>query len=249
MTTELYHCFKPGDIHITPGMSNLKKDLVDLIDGGKKLILLYGPEGTAKSSLAQYVGKIKNLNTMLVNCAAVWEFDKPRMGLKQIMTDSDSYDLIILDEIDAFSIDRKNKKMQNDELYPMVLMCMNFLSRLKSANKIVIATTNCRSLLDGAVKRRLEKMFVCLLDYEDRESLLLEYYETKKKPNHLHKVVELCEGYEADKMFRFLERVDTSTKGKGFPRLEVFKEARAIVKPTMTKDEIDNYKKEHEKDG
>jgi len=158
-------------------------------NGGKivpsKGILYYGAPGTGKTSLAKAVAAENNMEIFIITPSLVMGEDGARKALemfdlsKKASRVSGNPTILLIDEIDAIAQTRSSSSTSR-----VLVMLLNELDKLVPAdNVIVIATTNRREALDGAIIRsgRLDQSVeVGLPNAEDRAKILNIYVKNLK---------------------------------------------------------------------
>lgn len=173
-------------------------------------ILLYGPAGTGKTSLARAIAG--EVNAAFFSASGS-EFIEMYVGVgparvRKLFTDaqaalaSGQYQkaIIFIDEIDA--IGGKRTQESNSEYRNTLNELLNQLDGFnKNTNIFVIAATNHIQALDPALKRpgRFDRLIkIDLPNREDRESILRLYLNKTR-----HEVTDECIGIIAEKTVRF----------------------------------------------
>lgn len=138
-------------------------------------ILLYGPPGTGKTTLWWYIA---NKIGLPINYVKISDIISPRLGetLKNIdnLFAWSSWDIIYLDEFDAFSKDRKD----NNDIWELKRTVNSFIQTLDYCpdNKIVIVATNLIEYIDPAILRRFKfRVLVNYLDDKDKQEFVEHY--------------------------------------------------------------------------
>lgn len=128
-------------------------------------ILMYGEPGTGKTSLAYEIANEAleeyGIESYKISMSELIESDLGKTtnnmskAINEIKTLSQEYGaIIILDEIDRVSVDRKNKN-EISELKRALLELLDFLDNIRLDHKtLVVGITNYLDLLDPAMIRR-----------------------------------------------------------------------------------------------
>lgn len=140
-------------------------------------ILLYGPSGTGKSSVADMLAKQTKRDILQVDLSAIrskWYGDSEK-NIKQIFTEyeakckiSDNIPILLLNECDALLGKRNNA---GEDRHDFTEACMtNILLEFFEKNQgIIIGITNLESNLDPAFMRRFTMKY--LIDKPDKKAV------------------------------------------------------------------------------
>lgn len=146
-----------------------KNDKQFYIDHGltyKTGILLYGPSGTGKSSIAKCIASELNMNIMIVNLAV------PSQTLSSHLNEIKGGCVILIEDIDCImNIDRDNENNNDVDAVKRekLQILLNFLDGIKSPNNVIfVATTNHIEDLDEALIRAGRFDLQIHVDYFDR---------------------------------------------------------------------------------
>lgn len=140
-------------------------------------LLLYGPPGSGKTSLASYVSYQTGLPLITAKLDSIVSslLGNTAKNIRKLFDYADSQPCILfLDEFDVLAKDRDD----SNELGELKRVVNSLLQNIDLFNKssILIAATNTPYLLDSAVWRRFDtKVELKLPDYSIRKKLIKEY--------------------------------------------------------------------------
>jgi len=220
-----------------------------------KGILLYGPPGTGKTLLAKAVAKESEANFIHVkgpSLLSMW-VGKSEEGMRKIFERARQVSpcIVFFDEIDAIAGRRgSDSNKVTERVLNQMLSEMDGLEDMKDI--LVIAATNRPDLLDTALLRpgRFDKiLLVNAPSAEGREHILKIH--TKEMP--LNKDVKLkdlakeTEGFTGADLEALAREAAMVALRKNMNSKEVkkkhFEEAKKKVRPSVTKQSIEIYKK------
>jgi transitional endoplasmic reticulum ATPase len=218
-------------------------------------VLLYGPPGTGKTLLAKAVAKESEANFIQVkgpSLLSMW-VGKSEEGVRKIFERARQVApcVIFFDEIDSLASKRgyDNGTKVTERVLNQMLAEMDGLEELN--NVIVIGATNRPDMLDSALMRpgRFDRIvYVDVPDEEGRLSILKIH--TKNMPLENVNLIEIAketEGYTgADlealtreaAMLALRENIESKNVGKNH-----FEKAMDKVRPSVSKGDVERYKK------
>lgn len=141
-------------------------------------VLLYGPPGTGKTMLARAIAAEAKCPFIAITLSSLedkWFGESSKLLAAAFSVASKMQPCVLfIDEIDGFM--RKRNELENEATYGMKTEFLQRMDGISSSKKdafIVIACTNCKSLLDPAVLRRLPQQFeVALPDADEVTDIL-----------------------------------------------------------------------------
>ncbi|EOA59040.1 hypothetical protein HMPREF1214_01720 [Bacteroides sp. HPS0048] len=146
------------------------KEFVEVIEHKEKFmalgieihnsLLLYGPPGCGKTSLAKYIAKSIQLPIIIARLDSMISslLGNTSKNIRKLFEFADNKPCILfLDEFDAIA---KNRKDQNEqgELKRVINSLLQNIDDFLANGNILIAATNHQELLDDAIWRRFEKV-------------------------------------------------------------------------------------------
>ncbi len=252
------------------GLNNVKQELIEAVewpmqypDSFKRLgvrpprgILLYGPPGTGKTLLAKAVAKESEANFIQVkgpSLLSMW-VGKSEEGVRKIFERARQVApcVIFFDEIDALASKRgmDSGTKVTERVLNQMLAEMDGLEELHDIT--VIAATNRPDMLDSALLRPGRFDRVLMVPGPDKEGRLgILNIHTKNMPLgkdvKLKEFAEKTEGYVgADlenlvreaAMIALRQNIEVKSVAKKY-----FEEAMKKVRPSVTKKDLETYKK------
>ncbi|MCW1292826.1 MAG: CDC48 family AAA ATPase [Candidatus Parvarchaeota archaeon] len=236
-----------------------------------KGVLLYGPPGTGKTLLARAVAGETEYNFILVKGPEIFSkyVGESERNIREIFDRAKRVapSIIFIDEIDAIAASRDGSE-ENRVESQVVNALLNELDGLEPLkNVIVIAATNRIELIDPAILRagRFDEIvFVPPPSLEERKSILRVYLSkmpVADKENMIEMLAARTEGFvgaDIEKLAKYAalialrRNIDSIEKiNNGEEKIEVKKEdfeaALELVKPSLTKDQVDYYIKQAER--
>lgn len=140
-------------------------------------VLLYGPSGTGKSSIADMLAKQTKRDILQVDLSAIrskWYGDSEK-NIKQIFVEyeakckvNDSIPILLLNECDAL-LGRRNTSQQDRHDFTEACMTNILLEFFEKNRGIIIGITNLESNLDPAFMRRFTMKY--LIDKPNRKAV------------------------------------------------------------------------------
>ncbi len=226
-----------------------------------KGVLLYGPPGTGKTLLAKAVANESEANFLYIKGPEIFskyvgESEKKiRAIFKKAKQVAPS--IIFIDEIDAIA--PKRGLMVNDNpvferVVNQMLTEMDGLEGLEGV--VVIGATNRAEMIDPALMRsgRFDRhIFIPAPDKKARLSILKVHTRNMPlaKDVDLKKIAEKTEGYVGADLEALCREAAITALREDINANEVsmkhFEEAMKKVRPSMTKEEIERFKKKMEK--
>ncbi|NOZ81304.1 MAG: CDC48 family AAA ATPase [DPANN group archaeon] len=220
-----------------------------------KGILLYGPPGTGKTLLAKAVANESEANFILVKgpeLISKWVGESEK-GIRKIFDKARqaSPAIVFFDEIDSIAA-RRGMEGDNRVGERVVNQLLTEMDGLTEMNDIVVlAATNRPDILDTALLRpgRFDRIIMCTVPDAVARKKIFDIH-TKKMPLDndvdLMKLAEITEGYvgaDIEGMTReaAIMALRDDIKAKKISKKH-FDKAREIVKPSVSKDIIENYK-------
>ena len=222
-------------------------------------ILLYGPPGTGKTLLAKAVAKESEANFIQVkgpSLLSMW-VGKSEEGMRKIFERARQVApcIIFFDEIDSLAGKRggvaEGGGKVTERVLNQMLAEMDGLEDLKDI--LVIGATNRPDMLDSALLRpgRFDKiLLVNAPDNKGRENILrihMEKMPVENKEKIIKEFSKLTEGYTGADLESFVREAAMIALRKDIYSEEVkkenFEEALTKVKPSVTKQTIDVYKR------
>ncbi|MDH5404612.1 MAG: AAA family ATPase [Candidatus Heimdallarchaeota archaeon] len=185
-------------------------------------ILLYGPPGNGKTTIAKAIATAVNAHFLYVNSSELIGSTKNEKSLSQIFEVAYEVEptVIFFDEVDSILLSRKDASTEVSALVNEFLVSMDGVG--SSPNTLVIAATNFADRIDEAALRpgRLQlKIFIAPPNLKEREdvfsdlttklkleeSLKMEYLAQKTNPNDeghfnfadLHQIVRDASAFAA----------------------------------------------------
>ncbi|MEK6872222.1 MAG: CDC48 family AAA ATPase [Nanoarchaeota archaeon] len=221
-----------------------------------KGILLYGPPGTGKTLLAKAVAKESEANFIQIkgpSLLSMW-VGKSEEGVRKIFNRARQVSpcIIFFDEIDSLAGKRgyDNGTKVTERVLNQLLAEMDGIEDL--SNVIVIGATNRPDMLDSALLRpgRFDRiLLVGVPDKEGRENIFKIHTKTVPLAEdvNIKKLIEHTEGYggaDVESLVReaamLALREDIESK---FVKMKHFEEALKKVGPSITKADMDRYRK------
>ena len=226
-----------------------------------KGVLLYGPPGTGKTLLAKAVANESEANFLYIKGPEIFskyvgESEKKiRAIFKKAKQVAPS--IIFIDEIDAIA-PRRGLMMNENPVFERVvnqmLTEMDGLEGLEGV--VVIGATNRAEMIDPALMRsgRFDRhIFIPAPDKKARLEILKVHTRNMPlaKDVDLEKIAEKTEGYVGADLEALCREAAINALRKDINAKEVtmehFEEAMKKVRPSMTKEEIEKFKKRMEK--
>jgi transitional endoplasmic reticulum ATPase len=224
-------------------------------------ILLYGPPGTGKTLLAKAVAKESEANFIQVkgpSLLSMWVGESEK-GVRKIFERARQVApcIIFFDEIDSLA-GRRGAGMDGgskvaDHVLNQLLAEMDGLE--ENADIVIIGATNRPDILDPAILRPGRFDRILLVGVGDKKSRL-ETLKIHTKTMPLAKDVDLIdlsektEGYVGSDMEGLCREAAMLALRKDIRadkvKLEHFEEAMAKVRPSVTKHDVEKYKKVEE---
>ncbi len=256
------------------GLDNIKEDLKEAVEWPMKYadsftrmgikpprgILLYGPPGTGKTLLAKAVAKESEANFIQVkgpSLLSMW-VGKSEEGMRKIFERARQVApcIIFFDEIDSLAGRRGNESgtKVTERVLNQMLAEMDGLESLKDV--LVVGATNRPDMLDSALLRpgRFDKiLLVNAPDEKGRENILKIHtgnMPVQDKEKVVKEFAKKTEGYTGADLESFVREAAMIALRKDIGSKEVlredFEKALDKVKPSVTKQTIDVYKKVEE---
>jgi len=252
------------------GLDSIKRDLKEAVewpmkypDSFKRMgirpskgILLYGPPGTGKTLLAKAVAKESEANFIQIkgpSLLSMW-VGKSEEGIRKIFEKARqvSPSIIFFDEIDSIAGRRGGNHGQNatDRVLNQILAEMDGLDNMKDV--LVIAATNRPDMLDTALLRpgRFDKILLVNTPEEKGRKMILDIH-TKGMP--LAKEVKTSDlakdtigftGADLEALTREAAMVALrENMNSEVVKKKDFEKAREKIKPSVTRQSIETYKK------
>jgi transitional endoplasmic reticulum ATPase len=251
------------------GLDRIKEDLQEAVewpmkypDSFKRMgirpsrgVLLYGPPGTGKTLLAKAVAKESEANFIQVkgpSLLSMW-VGKSEEGVRKIFEKARQVSpcIIFFDELDSIAGRRgSDQNKVTERVLNQMLSEMDGLDDMKDV--LVIAATNRPDMLDTALLRpgRFDKiLLVNAPTVEGRENILKIH--TKEMPLvkgiSLKELAKETEGFTGADLEAFAREAAMIALRKNIDAVEVtkvnFEEALKKIKPSVTKQSIETYKK------
>ncbi len=221
-------------------------------------ILLYGPPGTGKTLLAKAVAKESEANFIQVkgpSLLSMW-VGKSEEGMRKVFERARQVSpcIIFFDEIDALAGKRGyDSNKVTERVLNQMLAEMDGLEDIKEI--LVIAATNRPDMLDPALLRpgRFDKILLVNAPTEDGREIILKIH-TKNMPlgkdvkiKDLAKETDGYTGADLEALAREAAMVALrESMNANEVRKKHFDEAMKKVRPSVTKQSIDVYKKMEE---
>jgi transitional endoplasmic reticulum ATPase len=220
-----------------------------------KGILLYGPPGTGKTLLAKAVAKESEANFIQVkgpSLLSMW-VGKSEEGMRKIFERARQVSpcIIFFDEIDALAGKRGfDTNKVTERVLNQMLAEMDGLEDIKEI--LVIAATNRPDMLDTALLRpgRFDKILLVNAPEEDGRETILKIHTRNMPLGKDVKIKELAketEGYTGADLEALVREAAMVALRESMNAGEVskkhFDEAEKKVKPSVTKQSIEIYKK------
>jgi len=150
-------------------LENRKQDILSAYNlKPRSNLLLCGPPGCGKTLTAKVIASVLGLPLIYVNLSAVFSsyLGETAANLKLIFDYIEGGQWVVLfDEFDALGKDR-NAANEHGEIKRVVNSLLQLIDSVNS-NSVFIAATNHASMLDSAIWRRFDEVF--LLDKPNRE--------------------------------------------------------------------------------
>ncbi len=219
-------------------------------------ILLYGPPGTGKTLLAKAVAKESEANFILVNGPSLlskWVGESEK-AVREIFRKArqTAPTILFFDEIDAL-VPRRSSSSDSHVQERIVNQMLTEMDGLESLNDVVIiGATNRPDIIDPALLRqgRFDRVILTPAPDEESRNTIFKIY-TKDMP--IDKDVDLAslakktQGYAGSDIEGVcreaaLIALRSDIKSKEVA-MEHFKEALSVVKPSISKDVEEAYKK------
>lgn len=157
----------------------------ELISNGldvKNSLLLFGPPGCGKTTIAQYIAKELNVPLVVIKLDSIISsyLGNTSKNLTKVFSSVKNKNCVLfLDEFDAIAKARDDKQ-ELGELKRIVNSLLQNIDKYIT-NGILIAATNHEKLLDKAIWRRFtDKIHIDILDDNDRFNLLKFYFDNYK---------------------------------------------------------------------
>lgn len=159
-----------AELILSSSVQEAVKEFVEIIEHKEKFIalgveihnslLLYGPPGCGKTSLAKYIAKSIQLPIIIARLDSMISslLGNTSKNIRKLFEFADNKPCILfLDEFDAIA---KNRKDQNEqgELKRVINSLLQNIDDFLANGNILIAATNHQELLDDAIWRRFEKV-------------------------------------------------------------------------------------------
>jgi len=232
-----------------------------------KGILLYGPPGSGKTLLAKAVATESSSNFISIRGPEVlskW-FGESEKAIRDIFKKARAAapSVVFFDEIDAIAPERGSRTDSGatDRIVNQILAEMDGIAPLK--NVVVIAATNRPDIIDQALLRpgRFDRLvYVPPPDESARMEILKVHTKNMKlddeilKGEYLKELARKTEGYTgADlaslareaAMLAIRESINEKLEHPKPVSIRHFEEALKTVKPSLTQQDIDKYKRMH----
>jgi transitional endoplasmic reticulum ATPase len=256
------------------GLSKVKQELKEAVewpikypDSFTKLgispprgILIYGPPGTGKTLLAKAVAKESEANFIQVkgpSLLSMWVGESEK-GIRKIFERARQVSpcIIFFDEIDSLAGRRgaEHGNKVTERVLNQLLAEMDGIE--ESADIVVIGATNRPDMLDTAILRPGRFDRILLADAPDKKSReMIIKIHTKKMPLakdvNIIQLAEKTDGYSGADMESLVREAAMLALRQDLDAKEVsknhFDEAMNKVRPSITKRDIEVYKKIEEK--
>ncbi|MDV0447638.1 ATP-dependent zinc metalloprotease FtsH [Methanosarcinaceae archaeon Ag5] len=253
------------------GLDDVKQQIIETVEWPLKFpekftrmgiepptgILLYGPPGTGKTMLAQAVAHESEASFISVKSTELllkWVGESEK-AIKEIFRKAKqaSPTIIFFDEIDAFATIRDGSSTGTrsvaESTLNQMLVEMDGIERLKDV--FIIAATNRPEILDPALLRpgRLDRLvYVGAPDLPGRKAIFEIYLKNTPTARdvNIDDLADMTERYTGADIEAVCREAVMTALRKNFDvdiiKMDDFKEALNVVKPTVTEDLSDQYK-------
>lgn len=163
------------DIYVSKDLKEELKFFIDYLRNPKKYrkkgvkprgVLLYGPAGTGKTSLAKVVASESGVNFLSVSASELFNGGPEKVQDEFRIARKYAPAILFIDEIDAIGLKREYSYVPNPVLNALLTEMDGFISR-DDKPVFVMAATNLGNKIDFALQRRFDMSFE--LDYLDEE--------------------------------------------------------------------------------